>query len=77
MSESFTSALKAISTLGRVTVEVVPDDDAQANPQIPKDVLEKLDQDALLISKVGHMLYIRHSHWERIKHHFPIRDRIQ
>jgi hypothetical protein len=51
-------------------VEVVPDDDAEAHPEIPKDVLEALGPDTVLMSKVGHMMYIRASNWERIKHRF-------
>lgn len=53
-------------------VEVVPDDDAEADPRIPKDVLAKLGPDTVLMSRVGHMMYIRASNWERIKHHFPV-----
>jgi hypothetical protein len=52
-------------------VEVVPDDDAEAHPDIPKDVLEELGPETVLMSRVGHMMYIRASHWERIKGCFP------
>lgn len=62
--------MRAISTLGRVRVEVVPDDDAAADPRIPKNVLEALGPDCVLISKVGHMMYVRQSKWDRMKHHF-------
>lgn len=52
-------------------VEVVPDDDAQAHPEIPKDVLEALGPDTVLMSRVGHMMYIRASNWECINGRFP------
>jgi hypothetical protein len=55
-----------------IRVEVVPDDDAEADPRIPKDVLEALGPDAVLSS--FHMMYIRASNWERIKHSFPPRQ---
>lgn len=58
--------------LGSTRVEVVPDSDAEAHPAIPKDVLEMLGPDDILMSKVGHMMYIRASHWERIKHYFNV-----
>lgn len=58
--------------LGSVRVEVVPDDDAAANPQIPKDVLEALRRGDVLMSKVGHMMYVRAGTWEGIKHRFPL-----
>ena len=64
--------MRAASTFGRVRVEVVADDDRMADPRIPKDVLAKLGPDDVMISKVGHMMYIRQSHWDRIKYHFPI-----
>lgn len=54
-----------------IRVEVVPDDDAKAHPDIPKDVLEALGLGTVLMSRVGHMMYIRASNWERIKDRFP------
>ena len=57
-------------SLGMTRVEIVPDNDAEADPRIPKNVLENLGPGSLLISKVGHMMYIRASHWEKIKHQF-------
>jgi hypothetical protein len=48
-------------------VEVVPDDDANADPRIPKDVLEALGPNDVLMSRVGHMMYIRAANWERVK----------
>lgn len=60
--------------IGDVRVEVVPDDDSQAHPDIPKDVLAELGSDTVLMSRVGHMMYIRASNWERIKHRFPARQ---
>jgi hypothetical protein len=53
-------------------VEVVPDNDADADPRIPKDVLEALGPDTVL-SGLG-MMYIRASNWERVKDHFPLRQ---
>jgi hypothetical protein len=53
-------------------VEVVPDNDAEADPRIPKNVLELLGPHDVLMSKVGHMMYVRASNWERIKHNFPL-----
>lgn len=57
-------------SLGMTRVEIVPDNDADADPRIPKDILENLEPDSLLISKVGHMMYVRKSHWDKIKVHF-------
>ena len=53
---------------GGIRVEVVPDDDVQAHPDIPKDVLEKLDQESVLMGL--RMMYVRASHWERLKKMF-------
>jgi len=50
-------------------VEVVPDDNAQADPRIPPDVLEALKPDSFLTN--GTMIYIRASLWDSVKHHFP------
>jgi hypothetical protein len=55
-----------------VRVEVVPDDDAEADPLIPKDVLEALGPDTVLAGLF--MMYIRASNWERIKHRFPLKE---
>ena len=52
-------------------VEIVPDDDAQAHPDIPKDVLASLGPDTVLMSRGGHMMYIRAANWQHIKHRFP------
>lgn len=60
-------------SFGSIRVEVVPDDDAQADPRIPKDVLEALGPDTVLSGMS--MMYIRASNWERIKHKFPPRPR--
>jgi hypothetical protein len=54
-----------------VRVEVVPDDDSKAHPDIPKDVLEALGPNDVLMSRVGHMMYVRESNWEKLKHRFP------
>ena len=54
---------------GSIRVEVVPDDDALADPRIPKDVLEALGPDTVLSGR--HMMYIRAANWEKIKHKFP------
>jgi hypothetical protein len=57
-------------------VEVVPDDDAEADPDIPKDVLAALGPDTVLAGL--NMMYIRASNWERmreqINHRFPLRN---
>lgn len=53
-----------------VRVEVVPDNDAEAHPDIPHEILDMLDQKTILMSNGGHMMYIRQSHWERVKHRF-------
>lgn len=55
-------------------VEVIPDDDASADPRIPKDVLEALGPNDVLMSRVGHMIYIRAANWERIKGRFPLAE---
>ena len=52
-------------------VEVIPDDDADADPRIPKDVLAALGPKDVLMSFA--MMYIRRSNWECIKHSFPVR----
>lgn len=57
--------------LGSVRVEVVPDNDAEADPRIPKDVLEELRQNDVLMSRMGHMMYVRAATWERIRDRFP------
>lgn len=46
-------------------VEIVPDDDAEAHPSIPNDVLENLKPDTALIG--FHMMYVRASLWEKMK----------
>lgn len=69
-TNSLLDGLLSISTHGSVLVEVVADDDDAADPRIPKGVLEMLGPQDVLISKVGHMMYIRQAHWDRIKHHF-------
>lgn len=53
-------------------VEVIPDDNDSADPRIPKDVLEALGPDTVLMSPTGSMMYIRAANWERIKHRFPV-----
>ena len=55
---------------GSVRVEVVPDNDEEVRPEIPKDVLVILGPDDVLMAKTGHMMYVRSSLWERIKHRF-------
>lgn len=62
--------MRGISTFGEMRVEVVPDDDAAADPRIPKDVLEALKPGCVMISKVFHMMYVRQSHWDKIKYIF-------
>ncbi len=52
-------------------VEIVPDDDADADPRIPKDVLADLGQNNIL-ANFG-VMYVRHSTWERMKHRFPVK----
>jgi hypothetical protein len=54
---------------GGIRVEIVPADDADADPRIPKDVLEALGPDTVLMGL--NMMYIRAPNWERIKHRFP------
>lgn len=46
-------------------VEVVPDNDADADPRIPKDVLAKLGPDDVLMS--FRMCYVRASKWATMK----------
>jgi hypothetical protein len=53
---------------GGYRVEVVPDDNAAADPRIPKNVLEKLDASCALMGPT--MMYVRQSVWDRMKHHF-------
>lgn len=62
-----------LGRFGSTRVEIVPDDDAEAQPDIPKAVLAALGTDEVLMSKTGHMMYLRASLWERIKHRFPPR----
>ena len=61
---------------GGIRVEVVPDDDAEAYTRIPKDVLEALGQDTVLVGL--NMMYVRASQWERmreqINHRFQLRS---
>jgi hypothetical protein len=53
---------------GGMRVVIVPDDNADADPRIPKDILDTLGQHEILTN--SHMMYIRASQWERIKHRF-------
>lgn len=55
--------------IGGLRVEIVADEDANAHPQIPKDVLATLEQGMALTS--GAMMYIRETTWEKIKRKFP------
>lgn len=56
---------------GGMRVELVADDDALADPRIPKSVLAELKQDMALIAPTGCMLYVRKSSWERyLERHF-------
>lgn len=55
-----------------VRVEVVPDDDALANPLIPRDVLAALGPDTVLMSKTGHMMYVRAAKWKLLKNKVSI-----
>jgi len=48
-----------------VRVEVVPDDDAQADPRIPKDVLAALQPGIILTG--WNMLYVRQADWEGLR----------
>jgi hypothetical protein len=50
-------------------VEIVPDDDVKAHPDIPKDVLEKLGPTSILTN--GRMMYCRETLWEKIKDRIP------
>lgn len=50
-------------------VELVADDDADANLRIPKDVLDALGPDTILVGR--QMMYIRRANWEKLKHRFP------
>jgi hypothetical protein len=49
--------------MDEVRVELVADDNADADPRIPKDVLEKLGPDEVLMGPG--VMYIRASSWER------------
>lgn len=51
-------------------VEVVPDDDTDADPRIPKSVLEALRPDEALMGPT--MMYIRRTLWERMKKRFKL-----
>ncbi len=53
-------------------VEVVPDDDALAHPDIPKDVLTELKPGVVLMAHFGHMMYVRASTWATMKDRFPL-----
>lgn len=57
--------------IGGVRVEIVPDDDAQADPLIPRDILAALGPNDILMAKTGHMMYVRASRWAQIEHAFP------
>lgn len=53
-----------------VRVEVVPDNDEDADPRIPKDVLAALTPETTLIGL--RMMYVRQSLWEKIKEIVPV-----
>lgn len=59
-------------TFNGVRVEVVPDDDTKAHPDIPKDVLAALPADAVLMSATGRMMYVRAGTWERMERRFNL-----
>jgi hypothetical protein len=64
--------LQAITVDGENALfEVVPDNDAEADPaRVSKAVLAMLNHlgsEALLIAKKERKVYIRQSHWDRIK----------
>ena len=61
-----------MTPFGSVRIEIVPDDDAKANPLIPKDVLAALDRNAVLVANTGHMMYVRESLWAKIEKHVPL-----
>jgi hypothetical protein len=63
--------VKEYKMFGGMRVEVVHDDDAAADPLIPKDVLARLGPFDVLFGL--NMLYTRDANWERIKHRFPLR----
>ena len=52
-----------------VRVEVVPDKDEYADPRIPRDVLEALGPDSVLMNRT--MMYVRWSNWQKMKRFFP------
>jgi hypothetical protein len=53
---------------GAMRVEVVPDNDADADPRIPNDVLANLAGDTVLMNAT--MMYVRATTWEQIKRRF-------
>jgi hypothetical protein len=54
-----------------IRVVVIPDDNAAADPRIPKSVIENLSQNQVLMGL--NMMYVRKSLWDRMKHAFPLR----
>jgi hypothetical protein len=59
-----------MNPFGGIRVEIVPDDNAAADPRVPKDVLEALGPHKVLMNFA--MMYVRQSCWDGMKHHFPL-----
>ena len=53
-----------------VRVVVVADNDAEADPRIPKDVLAALTPTTVLTN--GTMMYMRVSLWKKCRDYFPV-----
>jgi hypothetical protein len=54
--------------IGGYRIEIVPDNDADANQRIPKDVLASLPQGECLMGLA--MMYVRQSTWEKLEPNF-------
>lgn len=51
--------------LSSVHVEVVPDDDENVSPHIPRTVLRELSANNVVM--MGHTMFIRESSWTRMR----------
>jgi hypothetical protein len=56
-------------------VEVVPDDDVEAGAHYPPGILSMLGQDNVLMSHDSLRMYVRQSHWEKMKDSFKLMEK--
>jgi hypothetical protein len=48
-------------------VIVLPDDSSEADPRLPPDVVEKLEQNETWMNPFAGIMYVRQSTWERMQ----------